>query len=134
MSTMSGGEYGEYSVDDDTQLQPGDTLDERGVDDILDEGIVTREKWSAGQGYGNTAAEEARGESLELRLSQEDPDWDAEHDTWTEDDLDDDEVGDQRSGRIWADQDGDDRFAHDAGIDGAGATAEEAAMHVIAEE
>ncbi|MEZ5093375.1 DUF5709 domain-containing protein [Nocardioides sp.] len=131
---MSGGEdYGEFSVDDETQLQPEDTLDFHGVDDVLDEGIVTREGWSAGQGFGNTAAEEHQGESLEQRIAQEVPDVDPEHDSWDEDVLDDDQVGDERSGRLVASDDTDDRFVTDVGIDGAGASAEEAAMHVIDE-
>jgi hypothetical protein len=131
---MSGGEnYGDYSVDDETQLQPEDTLDYHGVADVLDEGIVTREGWSPGQGFGNTAAEEHRGESLEQRLAQEEPEADPDHDTWTEDVLDDDQVGDARSGRLVAADEGDDRFVTDVGIDGAGASAEEAAMHVIDE-
>jgi hypothetical protein len=118
------------------QLQPGDTLDDRGLDDVLDEGIVSRERWSPGEGFGNTPAEMRQGETLELRLSQEEPDTAA---SWDEDDLDDHEVGDRRAGRLWSDDtDGDahhdDRFAHDAGIDGAAASAEEAAVHVIEEE
>lgn len=124
-------EYGEYSVDDETQLQPGDTLDEHGVEDVLDEGFVTRDGWSPGQGFGNTAAEELQGESWEQRLAQEEPEWSADTDDWTDDEDVDDEVGDARSGRITAYDDHDDRFATDVGIDGAGASAEEAAMHVI---
>jgi hypothetical protein len=131
---MNGGEeYGEYSVDDETQLQPEDTLDYHGVDDVLDEGFVTREKWSPAQGFGNTVAEEHQGESLEQRLAQETPDVDASGDDWDEDFLDDDEVGDLRSGRLVAADDGDDRYVQDVGIDGAGASAEEAAMHIIDE-
>jgi hypothetical protein len=126
-------EYGEYSVDDETQLQPEDTLDYHGVDDVLDEGIVSREGWSPGQGFGNTLAEEHQGETLDQRLAQELPDYDPDSDEWTEDDLDDDQVGDARSGRLVAADDGDDRFVTDVGIDGAGASAEEAAMHVIEE-
>lgn len=133
---MSGTEEygGEYSVDDETQLQPEDTLDYHGVDDVLDEGIVTREGWSVAQGFGNTAAEEHQGETLDQRLAQEEPELDPEHDDWTEDVLDDDQVGDQRSGRLVASDDADDRFVEDVGIDGAGASAEEAAMHVIDED
>ncbi|MCB0906216.1 MAG: hypothetical protein KDB63_03745 [Nocardioidaceae bacterium] len=131
---MNGGEeYGEYSVDDETQLQPEDTLDYHGVDDVLDEGFVTRETWSPAQGFGNTVAEEHQGESLEQRIAQETPDVDASGDDWDEDFLDDDEVGDLRSGRLVAADDGDDRFVQDVGIDGAGASAEEAAMHIIDE-
>ena len=130
---MSGGEeYGEYSVDDETQLQPEDTLDFHGVQDVLDEGFVTRDSWSPAQGYGNTAAEEHRGESLEQRMAQEMPEVGYADDDWTED-VEDDEVGDARSGRLVASDDADDRYVLDVGIDGAGASAEEAAMHVIDE-
>jgi len=125
---------GEYSVDDEDQLQAEDTLEERGVDDVLDEGINPREDWSAGQGFGNTPAEEHAGESLDQRLKQEEPDVDPATDTWDEEDLDDGQVGDQRSGRLIASDEGDDRFVEDAGIDGSAATAEEAAMHVIDED
>jgi hypothetical protein len=124
-------EYGEYSLDDETQLQPEDTLDFHGVDDVLDEGIVPREGWSAGQGFGNTPAEELQGENLDQRLAQELPDFDEQADSWSEEDLDDEQVGGVRSGRLVAADDADDRFVRDVGIDGAGASAEEAAMHVI---
>jgi hypothetical protein len=123
---------------DSDQLQPGDTLDDRGVDDILDEGIVTRERWSPGQGFGNTAAEERQGESLDQRIAQEEPD--PEWDAWDEEDLDDDQVGDTRSGRLIAPDEGTGEdtdqapLAFDAGIDGGGASAEEAAMHVVPDE
>ena len=131
--TESQEEYGDYSVDDEDQLQAEDTLEDRGVDDVLDEGITTREDWSVGQGFGNTAAEEHSGETLDQRLRQEEPDLDLLTDTWDEEDLDDGEVGDERSGRLIASDEGDDRFVEDAGIDGAAASAEEAAMHVIDE-
>jgi hypothetical protein len=131
--TESQEEYGDYSVDDEDQLQAEDTLEDRGVDDVLDEGITTREDWSVGQGFGNTPAEEHSGETLDQRLRQEEPDLDLLTDTWDEEDLDDGEVGDERSGRLIASDEGDDRFVEDAGIDGAAASAEEAAMHVIDE-
>lgn len=124
---------GEYSVDDEDQLQAEDTLEDRGVEDVLDEGINTPEHWSAGQGFGNTAAEEHQGESLDQRLKQEEPDLDPDTDTWSEDELDDGEVGNERSGRLIASEEGDDRFVEDAGIDASAASAEEAAMHVIEE-
>ncbi len=132
-------DYGEYSVDDEDQLQASDTLDERGVDDVLDEGIVTREGWSPAQGFGNTPAEEHQGETLEQRVAQEVPDYDPAKDTWDEEDLDDHEVGDERSGRLVAPDEGryedqeSESVAQDVGIDGAGASAEEAAMHVVDE-
>lgn len=124
---------GEYSVDDEDQLQAEDTLEDRGVEDVLDEGINSPEHWSAGQGFGNTAAEELQGESLDQRLAQEEPDPDPATDTWSEDDLDDGEVGNERSGRLIASDESDDRFVTDAGIDASAASAEEAAMHVIDE-
>ena len=43
------------------------------------------------------------------------------------------EVGEERTGRLMAAGAGDDRFAEDEGIDGAGASAEEAAIHTIEE-
>ena len=65
---------GEYATEGDQQLQPGDTLDERGVDDILDEGYSPPEKWSVLEKFGNTAEEEREGESLEQKLAEEEPD------------------------------------------------------------
>lgn len=140
LRTMSTEDYGDYSVDDEDQLQSEDTLEDRGVKDALDEGYVTRESWSPAQGYGNTASEEAHGESLDQRLAQEQPDYDPNNDTWVNDDLDDGEVGDRRSGRLVAPDEGngeDDEsssIANDVGIDGAAATAEEAAMHIVPDE
>jgi hypothetical protein len=124
----------ESSVEHVHQLQPQDTLDMHGVDDILDEGIVTRERWSPAEKFGNTAREIRQGETLEQRIAQEEPDPDP--DDWDQEDLDDREVGDRRSGRLIMSDEAhhDDRFATDAGIDGAAATAEEAAMHVIPDD
>lgn len=122
------------------QQQPYDTLDDRGVDDALDEGIVPPQKWSAGQGFGNTAAEQAEGETLEQRLAQEEPDVYEVEEAEIDEQGEDEEVGDLRSGRLVAPDEGSheddesDAVAFDVGIDGAGATAEEAAMHVIADE
>ena len=124
------------------QLQPYDTLDDRGVEDVLDEGIVPNQKWSPGQGFGNTAAEQRQGETLDQRILQEEPEveYDASLEDTDEADPQDEEVGDERSGRLVAPDEGahEDReaaaVAHDVGIDGAGATAEEAAMHVIPED
>ena len=139
MSSSADQDWGVDREESD-QLQPGDTLDDRGLDDILDEGIVTRERWSPGEGFGNTPAEMRQGENLDMRIAQEEPEPDPT--SWTDDDLDDREVGDRRAGRLWSDDTDDsagephhdDRFAHDAGIDGAAASAEEAAMHVIDED
>lgn len=131
--------YGEYSVDDENQLQPEDTLVDRGLVDALDEGYSPPERWSPAEGYGNTPYEEEMGESLEQRLAQEEP----EPDPYLETEGDDEpmgEVGARRAGRLVAEDYGvgedteQDMVAEDVGISGAGASAEEAAMHVIDEE
>ena len=130
--------YNSYSVDDEDQPQgDGDSLsDDRGLTEPLDEGYSPPEKWSVGQGYGNTPLEEELGETLDQRIAQEEPEPDpyAEEDV---EDLDDGEVGNARAGRLVAPDEGagededSEMFADDAGIDGAGASAEEAAMHVV---
>ena len=130
--------YGGYSVDDEDQPQgDGDSMsDDRGLTEPLDEGYSPPEKWSVGQGYGNTPLEEELGETLDQRIAQEEPEPDpyAEEDV---EDLDDGEVGNARAGRLVAPDEGSgededsEMFADDAGIDGAGASAEEAAMHVV---
>jgi hypothetical protein len=134
-------EIDETSIDPEeqgSQMQPYDTLDDRGVEDVLDEGIVPNQKWSPGQGFGNTAAEQREGETLDMRIAQEEPDV-FEQELGSEN-LEDAEVGDARAGRLVAPDEGahedaeTDAVAYDVGIDGAGATAEEAAMHVVADE
>ena len=138
MSENDSETYGGYSVDDEDQPQgDGDSMsDDRGLTEPLDEGYSPPEKWSVGQGYGNTPLEEELGETLDQRIAQEEPEPDpyAEEDV---EDLDDGEVGDARAGRLVAPDQGTgededaEMFADDAGIDGAGASAEEAAMHVV---
>jgi hypothetical protein len=120
-----------------SQMQPYDTLDDRGIDDVLDEGIVPNQKWSPGQGFGNTAAEQRQGETLEQRIAQEEPDIDPF--AVEEEHLTDDQVGSERAGRLVAPDEGahedaeKDSVAYDVGIAGGAATAEEAAMHVVPE-
>jgi hypothetical protein len=130
--------YGTYSVDDEDQLQAADTLDSRGVSDLLDEGYSPPDHWSGGEGFGTTAEEALRGESFEQRLAQEEPDVDpyAEEGEF----VDGPEVGGPRSGRLVALDEGtgsnfeEELIATDVGIDGAGASAEEAAIHVVVDE
>jgi uncharacterized protein DUF5709 len=134
------GTYGEYSVDDEDQLQPEDSLLDRGVDDALDEGYSPPEKWSGAERYGNTPWEEEHGESLDQRIAQEEPEPDPYLTAELEDEHVGGEVGNARAGRLVADEDGSDADfhqdmeGHDVGIDGAGASAEEAAVHIIDEE
>lgn len=114
---------------DQDQLQPQDNLDNRGVDDFLDEGYSPPERPSHVTRYGDDR------ETLDERLAEEEPEvWDVEE---SGDYVDDGEVGDQRAGRLVDPNGGigEDTDAQlvgeDVGIDGAGASAEEAAVHVI---
>ena len=121
------------------QLQPEDTLVDRGVDDVLDEGYSPPEKWSAGEGFGTTADEALQGENLDQRIAQEEPDVDPYAETDGED-LDDGEVGSERAGRLVSPDEGlgedidSELVGDDVGIDGAAASAEEAAVHVVEDE
>jgi hypothetical protein len=134
--------YHGYSVDDEDQAQStGDSLvDDRGLADPLEEGYSPPEKWSAAQGYGNTPLEEELGETLDQRLAQEEPEPDP-YDLAADDHEDvQGEVGSERAGRLVAEDEGigtdteKDLVAGDVGIDGAAASAEEAAVHVIDED
>lgn len=133
-------DYGEYSVDDENQLQPEDTLVDRGLDDALDEGYSPPEKWSPAEGFGNTPYEEQVGETLDQRIAQEEPEPDPYLEAEERNEDVGGEVGDRRAGRLVAEDEGThedteaDLVAEDVGINGAGASAEEAAVHVIADE
>ena len=122
------------------QLQPQDTLDDRGVDDVLDEGISPPERPRGVNAKGVTPLEAADGETLDDRVRQEEPEvWEqaeAERDAEIVDGPVGGEVGGDRSGRLLApdaglDEDVDGLVAEDEGIDGAAASAEEAAVHTI---
>jgi Family of unknown function (DUF5709) len=125
------------------QLDASDTLDGRNVPDPLDEGISPPERPWVGDGWGVTAREQAEGDSVDRYLARELPDValddgdgigdtsDTDGEPW------DDEVGTLRSGRLVAAERGesadtdDELWAQDVGGDGAAASAEEAAMHVV---
>ena len=97
----------------------------------------------ASNDWGTTHREEEAGESLDGRLSRELPDGVREEGDGlgdspdTDGELLDDEVGDDRAGRLVDGDDGGlvDRegelYAEDEGIDGGAASAEEAAVHVV---
>jgi hypothetical protein len=137
---------GEYSVEDDNQLQPSDTLIDRGVEDTLDEGYSPPE-----QPYGPGAFRQS--ESLDQMLWEEEPDpaarvdnpldsneqqrsdeaeMEAEFPEWNE-------VGRAPAGRLVAPDRGfgedteAELVAEDVGISGGAASAEEAAVHIIEE-
>ena len=124
---------GEYSVDDEDQLQAEDTLEDRGSTTSSTRASPRARTGRWVRASATPRPRSTQGETLDQRLRQEEPEVDPATDTWDEEDLDDGEVGDERSGRLIASDEGDDRFVEDAGIDGAGASAEEAAMHVIDE-
>ena len=134
--------YNSYSVDDEDQPQgDGDSLvDSRGLDEPLDEGYSPPEKWSPAEGFGNTPAEEEQGETLDQRIAQEEPEPDPYELAANESEDVTGEVGTARAGRLVDEDEGlgpdleKDLVAEDVGIDGAGASAEEAAVHVIDDE
>ena len=145
-------------LEDDGVLDASDTLDGDPGDDPLDQGIVPTDRWSAGERYGTTLAEEQAGESLDQLLAQEEP----EPDPYADDALspggrsgragdevdqqlaDEDVDGllldagaDPRAGRLVAPDEGahpDDEagmIGRDVGIDAGAASAEEAAVHIV---
>lgn len=149
-----------YSVDDEDQLQSEDTLVDDDVDDVLERGFSPNDRPQGVDAFGTTAWEGSQNETIDQRILQEEPDphsaygrpdnesgldveplggddpdaIDAEDD-W----LGDREVGDARAGRLVADDEGahadteEQVWASDVGIDGAAASAEEAAMHIVEE-
>jgi hypothetical protein len=177
------GEYGgaetpdpyEALLDPDDEAERGDIADAL---DPIDQGDPAEDEpnlydtsWvppdrPPGHGdFGTTLAEQREGESLDLRLSEEEPDvsdgidegGEAEAATEREAEdavvdalvaegedidvaLDAFEPQEPRAGRLVADDEGahpdaeKDMVARDVGISGAGASAEEAAVHIIDEE
>jgi Family of unknown function (DUF5709) len=125
-------------LEDDGVLDPSDTLDGNLGDDALDEANQAPERWSAGQRYGTTLAEERTGESLDQLLAEEEPDIDA--DAYADADASASRTygADPEAGPLIADDDGvrsdeePDLVAH-AGERFGRAPAEEAAVHVIDE-
>lgn len=141
--------YGDNSIDDEDQLQPGDTLDDGDLEDVLDRGFSPPDRPPPGYDDYPTEAERRQGERLDKRLAEEIPDPDpyAEDDAVADDRGDenalDEQIGldeaDARAGRLVR-PDGEmgedvdsQELALDVGIDGAGASAEEAAMHITRE-
>lgn len=113
------------------QLEPERSLDDRGVDDPLDEGYSPPEKPSELLRHGEH-------QTLDERLAAEQPDVNVE--AAGGDFIDDGEVGGDRAGRLVDPNQGigpdvdKDLIGNDVGIDGAAASAEEAAMHIVPDE
>ena len=142
--------YGDMSVDDEDQLQSGDTLDDNDVEDVLDRGYSPPDRAPKGYEDYPTEAERLQGESLDEKLAEEEPEPDPYAEAEAEDTTDredenalDEQLGldeaDERSGRLVQPDEGlgedvdKQEVALDVGIDGAGASAEEAAMHITRE-
>ncbi|MFG2602174.1 DUF5709 domain-containing protein [Streptomyces sp. NPDC048514] len=133
-------------AEDSGVLDVEDTLDFDGVTDPLDRGWSPPERPWAVDHVGVTAAERQAGESLDQRLAEELPEavplaGDGIGDCdGTDGELLDNEVGNLRSGRLVAPDEGaheDEEaalVATDVGIDGAAAAAEEAAVHIVDED
>jgi hypothetical protein len=127
-------------------LPPEEALDDDEVGEDFGAGYSPGERPLGVSAWGVTAHEESGHESLARRLAQEAPESDGAGDsdglgdtTGTDGELIDDQVGDARSGRlILSDVDGgdprSDYWATDAGIAGGGASAEEAAVHIVSED
>lgn len=120
------------SEGDADQLPKEDTLVERGVDDLLDEGYTVPERDRSNH-WGETAWEEAHGEPLDRRLAEEEPE------VWDQEPTPSGDRETLRAGRLVSDDaaldaGGNDEFAYDAGVAGGAASAEEAAVHLIEEE
>ncbi|MFE0510372.1 DUF5709 domain-containing protein [Streptomyces sp. NPDC058964] len=131
--------------EDSGLLDAEDTLVDDGVGDPLDRGWSPPERPWAVEHTGVTAAERHQGETLDQRLAEELPDLGVPDDDGigdcqgTDGEALDNEVGALRSGRLVAPDEGaheDEEsalVATDVGIDGAAASAEEAAMHIVDE-
>jgi Family of unknown function (DUF5709) len=135
---------GEYSAENDNQLQAEDTLIDRGIDDALDEGYSPPERPYGRGAFGPS-------ENIDQRLAEEEQDplsrLGDPLDTDEQQRSDDAEreiefpqrreIGRARAGRLVAPDRGfgedteAEMVAQDVGISGGAASAEEAAVHII---
>ncbi|GAA1714894.1 DUF5709 domain-containing protein [Fodinicola feengrottensis] len=125
-------------------LSPQESLDDDELGGDVDDGYSPPERPSELTAWGTTAREARGHEDVGRRLAREVPDVSDTDDSDglgdsadTDGELIDDQVGDVRAGRLASpddvSDDEPDYWARDVGIDGGGASAEEAAMHVIPE-
>jgi hypothetical protein len=125
-------------------LEPEESLDSEQTGIDLDEGYSPPERPRELWAWGLTTREARTHESLARRLAREVPDvtdqWDGDgigDSADSDGEAIDDQVGDVRAGRLVAFDPTDpatDYLAHDVGIDGGAASAEEAAMHIVVDE
>ena len=135
---------GEYSAEDDNQLQPEDTLIDRGIDDVLDEGCSPPERLYGRGAFGPSESmnqllaeeEQDPASRIGVPLDKDEQQCSDEAERETEFPYRG-EVGRARAGRLVAPDAGfgedtdAERVAEDVGISGGGASAEEAAVHII---
>jgi hypothetical protein len=131
-TSTAGNDLTGASERDSDQLPMEDTLLDRGVGDLLDEGYVAPERARTNH-YGETAWEQLHRETLDQRLAEEEPE------VWEVHPRLDPAREPDRAGRLVVDDHAveageNDEFAIDAGISGGAASAEEAAVHLIEEE
>lgn len=150
MSTPDGdmdSSAGEYSVEDDNQLQPQDTLIDRGIDDILDEGYSPPERPYGRGAFGppesmdQLLAEEEQDPASRINVPLDRDDQQRSDEAERETEFPQrGEVGRVRAGRLVAPDRGfgedteAELVADDVGISGGAASAEEAAVHIIDDE
>ncbi len=117
---------------DHNQLPKEDTLEERGVDDLVEEGYTPLDRDPL-RGENLTQAELIEGDTITERLEQEEPE------VWEEPQEPDPSREPDRAGRIEAASEEaagplgereQDVMAEDVGVAGGAATAEEAAMRI----
>lgn len=145
---MPGRRHERADLEDYETRDSYDTLDDSPGDDPLDRGVVPPLGWSAGMRPGSATPELGRGESLDELLAEEEPNLSDDDDSWDENATEQDvyrlsaaDGADPRSGRLVAEDEGsniagftDDLFADDVGVDGGGASPEEAAIHVLPDD
>ena len=142
--SVSGGDDPAFENSVDAELlEPDESLDEDEMGEEIVEGYSPNERPLAVSAWGTTAVEAFGHEDLAHRLAAEEPEvYQAEIGDGLGDSIDTDgelidmQVGQRRAGRlVISDVDatdfGSDFRAYDVGIDGGGASAEEAAMHVV---
>lgn len=147
--------YESNDLEDFQVLDATDTLAGAPGDDPLDRGVVTPQRWSRAIRYDSTPEDQEAARSLNWELSAEEPDiglnpdnieryddnWDENATEYDIRRLARDAGPDPRAGRLTSDDDDSlvpitsaDYVARDAGIDCGGATAEEAAIHVVIDD
>lgn len=132
--------------DFDLPLSAEESLDDDELDVDPEEGYSPPERPLGVLAWGVTAFEAGTHEDLAHRLAREEPEvGDDEYGDGIGDAFDtdgepiDDQVGDARAGRLVLSgldvtDPRSDFQAHDVGIDGAGASAEEAAVHIVPDD